>query len=90
MWWGDVVGSFDGFEWTAPNGTVNADDYLSAIKTFIDPNAVNATHVSVTDVHPVFLGGPHNNRLVNINDVLLIIKGFQGEEYAEPDLTQCP
>ena len=90
LWHGDVVGSFDGENWSGPNGVVNAADFQAVIFTFQDPNAGNATHVSVTDVHPVFFGGPHNNRLVSINDLLVIIKGFQGTEYAEPDLTLCP
>ncbi|MCH8148859.1 MAG: hypothetical protein IH987_12815, partial [Planctomycetes bacterium] len=104
-WFGDVVGSFTGPTgsppnvWTAPNGTVNADDFVAAIKTLINANAFNATHLSLTDVHPV-LNGEQMNLLVNINDVLLIIAGFQGKTYGEvadpfpgsfvPDLTQCP
>ncbi len=90
-WHGDVVGRFDGpaEAWTAPNANVNIDDAVAGIKTF-QQDPVTATHVSVTDVHPVFLGGPHPNGLVNINDVAIIILGFQGFEYAEPDLTQCP
>ncbi len=91
-WHGDVVGRFDGPSeaWTAPNANVNIDDAVAAIKTFQDINAFNATHVSVTDVHPVFVGGPHPNGLVTINDVAIIILGFQGFEYAAHDLTQCP
>ncbi|MCH8148224.1 MAG: hypothetical protein IH987_09575, partial [Planctomycetes bacterium] len=98
-WHGDCVGNFTGPTgvppnvWTAPNGTTNADDFLAAIKTFQDPNAVNATHVSVTDMEPN-LNGTQINLLVNINDVFSIIRGFQGFAYNEgqggPDLTQCP
>ncbi|MCH9002077.1 MAG: hypothetical protein IIC02_05835 [Planctomycetes bacterium] len=90
LWHGDVVGSFDGENWSAPNGVVNAADFQAVLFTFQDPNAGNATHVSVTDVHPQFFGGPHNNRITSINDVLVIILGFQGREYPEPDLTLCP
>ncbi|MCH8150239.1 MAG: hypothetical protein IH987_20045 [Planctomycetes bacterium] len=87
--------------WTPPNGVVSIDDAFSAIKTFINPNASNATHLSVTDIHPV-LNGEQMTLLVNINDVLIIIKGFLGKTYgavADPisaggkeisDLTQCP
>ena len=89
MWHGDGVGYFTGTKWTAPNGTTNFDDVVAAIKTFQDPNAINATHVSVTDMEPN-LDGTQINRLVNINDVLSIIKGFQGFEYPGSDLTQCP
>ncbi|MCH8149379.1 MAG: hypothetical protein IH987_15590, partial [Planctomycetes bacterium] len=104
-WIGDVVGKFTGPAgnppnvWTAPNGTVNIDDAFSAIKTFIDPNATNATHLSVTDMHPV-LNGVQMTLLVNINDALIVIQGFGGKTYGEvaspfpddeiPDLTECP
>ncbi len=98
-WHGDCVGNFTGPTgdppnvWTSPNGTTNADDFLAAIMTFQDPNAVNATHVSVTDMEPN-LNGTQINLLVNINDVFSIIRGFQGFAYNEgqggPDLTQCP
>ncbi|MCH8243478.1 MAG: hypothetical protein IH897_12850, partial [Planctomycetes bacterium] len=75
-WWGDAVGYFDGTKWTAPNGTTSIDDAVAAIKTFQDPNAFNATHLSVTDVGPQELNG-----MVNTNDVFMIILGFQGYEY---------
>ncbi|MCH8150081.1 MAG: hypothetical protein IH987_19220, partial [Planctomycetes bacterium] len=104
-WAGDVVGNFTGPNgnppnvWTAPNGTINIDDAVAGIKTLNNPTAVNATHLSVTDVHPV-LNGVQINLQVNINDVLIIILGFQGAEYGVladpgdppniPDLTQCP
>ena len=88
-WHGDVVGFFDDPNWTGPNNVVNADDFLSAIKTFQDINAVNATHLSVTDVEPN-LDGDQINRVINFNDVFVIIKGFIGEEYPGTDLTQCP
>ncbi|MCH8148591.1 MAG: RHS repeat protein [Planctomycetes bacterium] len=88
-WHGDCVGSFTGIEWTAPNGTTNIDDAVAAIKTFQDPNAINATHVSVTDMEPN-QNGDQINLLVNINDVFSIIRGFQGFEYPGPDIDLCP
>ncbi len=88
-WHGDVVGFFDGAVWTPPNGTTSIDDAVSSIKTFQDPNALNATHLSVTDVHPN-LNGTTPNLIVSIADVFAIILGFQGQEYPGPDLTQCP
>ncbi len=86
-WLGDVVGSFDGDVWSAPNGVVNITDAQAVIKTFV--KAPGAAHVSVTDVHPN-LGGVPNNRLVNANDILVVILGFKTNEYPEPDLTICP
>ena len=91
-WHGDCVGSFSGppnNEWSAPNGVVNADDIVAAIRTFQDPDGLLATHLSVTDVHPN-LPPLHPNRTVNFNDVLVIVDGFEGEEYPGPDLTECP
>ncbi|MCH8148916.1 MAG: hypothetical protein IH987_13205, partial [Planctomycetes bacterium] len=94
-WHGDCVGNFLGpmgvppNVWTPPNGVTNADDFVAAIKTFQDINALNATHVSVTDMEPN-LDGTQINLIVNINDVFSIIKGFQGFEYPGPDLAQCP
>ncbi len=85
-WIGDAVGSFTGAlgippnVWTAPNSVVNADDFVAAIKTFQDPNALNATHLSRTDMEPL-QNGTQINLLVNINDVFVIILGFKGEEY---------
>ncbi|MCH8148575.1 MAG: hypothetical protein IH987_11360 [Planctomycetes bacterium] len=104
-WFGDCVGSFTGPNgnppnvWTPPNGTVNLDDAVAAIKTLNNPNGLNATHLSVTDIHPA-LNGDQINLNVNFNDVLIIIAGFQGKTYGQvadpgnppniPDLTQCP
>ena len=101
-WLGDCVGQFTGPPanvWTNPNLVVNIDDAVAGIKTFINSNGINATHLSVTDIHPV-LNGDQMTLIVNINDVLLIIAGFQGKTWGEvaspapddeiPDLTECP
>jgi len=103
-WWGDCVGSFDPVAeaWTDPDGLVSINDAVAAIKTFQNPSAVglgcgtppcNATHVSVTDIHPAgFPGQPWGtpNQLVDINDVFAIILGFQGNEFPGPAIDQCP
>ncbi len=83
------MGSFDGTAWTPPNGTTSIDDAVACIKTFQDSAGFNATHVSVTDLEPA-LSGTQINKLVNFNDVLQAIKGFQGEEYPGPDVATCP
>ena len=89
-WHGDAVGFFGGDTnaWTAPQGTVNIDDAVAAIKTFQNPEAFNATHVSVTDVHPN-LNGTQINKVVNFDDVFVQILGFQGSEYPGPDIELC-
>jgi len=93
-WWGDAVGFFTGLQWTGPQGVTNFDDVNAALRTFINPAAVNATHTSVTDIHPnrPDLGGNnvHPNRLVNIDDVFQFIKAFQGAEYPGGDIDLCP
>ena len=90
-WHGDAVGFFDGSTdtWTAPQGTVNIDDAVAAIKTFQNPEAFNATHVSVTDVHPN-LSGTQINKVVNFDDVFVQILGFQGNEYPGSQIELCP
>ncbi|MCH8147885.1 MAG: right-handed parallel beta-helix repeat-containing protein [Planctomycetes bacterium] len=90
-WYGDAVGFFDvdTNTWTAPQGTVNIDDAVAAIKTFQNPAAFNATHVSVTDVHPN-LSGTQINKVVNFDDVFVQILGFQGREYPGTQIELCP
>ncbi|MCH8242513.1 MAG: hypothetical protein IH897_07875 [Planctomycetes bacterium] len=93
-WWGDVVGTFTGVEWTAPQGVTNFEDVTAAIKTWqggpiVAPDG-NVAHLSVCDVEPGDI-----NTVVNFNDVHAIIRAFQGEAYpfgpAEPcGKCECP
>jgi|GEM_PF-1570122 len=103
-WFGDVVGSFDPVadQWSPPDGLVTINDAVAAIKTFQNPTRVgpgcgtppcNATHISVTDIHPAGFplepwGTP--NQVVDINDVFAIILGFQGNEFPGPAIEMCP
>ena len=99
-WWGDAVGNFSGEKgnppnvWTAPQGVTNFDDVTASLKTFINPAAVNATHTSITDIHPnrPTLLPPANqiNKLVNTDDIFNFIKAFQGDEYPGPEIELCP
>ena len=92
-WWADTVGDFTGTEWTEPQGTVNFADVTAGLKTFQDPRAFNATHVSVSDIHPLRpdLGNRHShpNGLVNIDDVFHNILAFVGDEYPGFHLEDC-
>ena len=92
-WWGDSVGVFNGAFWSGPQGVCNFDDVNAALFTFKDSGAINATHVSVTDIHPnrPDLGGNsvHPNRLVSIDDVFQFIQAFQGAEYPGGNLAGC-
>ncbi len=77
--WGDTVGSFDGFEWSGPNGLVNANDFLAALQTFqLLPQGPS---FSVVDVQSVSSIDPCLNRIVNIADVFLLLQAFQGNTY---------
>ena len=84
-WWGDAVRMFTGANWTAPQGVSTFDDVNAALLTFKIPGAVNATHVSVMDIHPnrADIGGTsvHPNKLVSIDDVFSFIKAFQGDQF---------
>ena len=77
-----MVGFFDGFEWTAPQGMMNIDDAVVAIKTFQGGQVVAPVlgspiaHLSVADVEPGNI-----NTVVNFADVLILIRAFQGEVY---------
>jgi hypothetical protein len=101
--YGDCVGSFSPIDdaWTPPDGLVSINDAVAAIKTFQNPGNTtgcatppcNATHVSVTDVHPAgFAAQPWGvpNQAVDINDVFAIILGFQGKEFPGPQIGSCP
>ncbi len=78
--WGDIVGTFTGVEWTAPQGVVNFEDVSAAIKTWQGGQVVapvgNIAHLSIPDVEPGDI-----NTVVNFADVLILIKAFQGDPY---------
>ena len=72
--WGDACGSFNGVEWSAPQGVTNIDDAVCVIKTW--QAAEGAPDVPRTDMVP-----QEPNRVVNFNDVLFVIFAFQGDPY---------
>lgn len=94
--WADVVGSFDGSVWSAPNTLVNVDD-VSAVLKFLSLKP--APHITVLDLAgsaPTF-----TNFIINASDLGLILQGFTGKEYPPPpylvegyppdgDVTNCP
>jgi hypothetical protein len=94
--WADVVGNFNGFTWSAPNGLVGVDD-VSAMLKFITLKP--APHITVLD-----LAGQaprYVNFLISATDLGLVLKGFKGETFppladvvdgypANGDVTQCP
>ncbi|MBI4718853.1 MAG: matrixin family metalloprotease [Planctomycetes bacterium] len=81
--WGDCVGSFFIVFWDGPNGVVNFNDVSAALQKYIgDPTAPHLTAIDVHDEVP--------NALINISDVFLLIKAFQGNEYPFSDPALCP
>ncbi len=87
--WGDTVGGFDDEGFGPPNGIVNVNDFLAAVRAF--QQSPLSPHVSVVDIQSVSASDPCLNRITNIADVLLLIKAFQGEAYPfTTDPGKCP
>lgn len=87
--WGDTVGGFDDEGFGPPNGIVNVNDFLAAVRAF--QQSPLSPHVSVVDIQSVSASDPCLNRITNIADVLLLIKAFQGESYPfTTDPGKCP
>ena len=82
-YWGDVVGSFTGTVWTAPNGVVNMDDVLSAVQRF--QQLASAPPLTWVDVD-----GEVPNTVVNMTDIQQVVQGFKGEPYPFSDPAGCP
>ena len=95
--WGDLVGNFNGIEWSEPNTLVNVDDVTALIAFITDrPGAAHITRIDLAGGAPSFI-----NFLVNATDLLLELKAFQGDPFppiplvvdgypADGDVTQCP
>ena len=95
--WGDLVGGFDGVDWTRSNNLVNVDD-VAAVLSYVanKPGKPHITRVDIAGASPTF-----TDFIVNATDLLLELKAFQGDSYpplpfvaegypANGDLTQCP
>ena len=77
--WADIVGSFDGTTWSAPNYLVNVDDVVAWVKyVTLKP----APHVTVVD-----LDGETPNFIINATDLQFILAGFRGETYPPPSFS---
>ncbi|MBI4717886.1 MAG: hypothetical protein HY763_08795 [Planctomycetes bacterium] len=81
--WGDTVGELLPAGWSAPNGVVNINDFVAALKAFQDPGGPLSPHLSVVDVGGAGLPGFEAclNRSVNFTDVFLLVRAFQGYPY---------
>ena len=79
--WGDVVGQFNGFEWTAPNGVVNFTDTSAVVAA--QNNDPNAPGIPRADL----VGGGNYcvpEHFVFVLDVAAVVDAFQGIPYPCP------
>ena len=94
--WGDIVGSFDGIAWSAPNGLVGVSDVQAMIKFLSLKPAPHITVVDLVGSSPTFV-----NTDVTATDLLILIKAFLADPFppvvlvkggypANGDVTQCP
>lgn len=87
--WGDTVGSLVAGAWDAPNGVVNVNDFQSVLQRF--QGLATGPHITVCDVQAVSSTDPCLNKVVNIADVFLLLKAFQGDVYPfTADPAACP
>ena len=73
-YWGDVVGTFDGVAWGAPDQSVGMDDVQAAIQKFQKVDA--APHLTWVDVD-----GQVPNAILNFTDIQQIVQGFKNDPY---------
>lgn len=82
-WWADICGPSDGMDWTPPNGVVNFDDVLAAMKAYQEvPPMPPLSWADIEAETP--------NRVCNYNDVLQVVLAFQGAPYPFGDPEFCP
>jgi len=74
--WADVVGSFDGVSWSAPNYLVNVDDVVSFVKFVTNKPAPHRTVLDLLGDGPTYL-----NNVINAGDLQMILQGFVGKTY---------
>ena len=82
-YWCDVVGSFTGGSWSAPNGIVSMDDVMAAVQVF--QRNPSAPRWSWSDVDPEV-----PNAVVNMTDIMRIGQGFRGLAYPFSAPADCP
>ncbi|MHC5111994.1 MAG: hypothetical protein ACYTHJ_19195 [Planctomycetota bacterium] len=82
--WGDITGGFDKIDgWLPPDGNPNFIDIQATIRGF--QGDALAPPVPMAD-----LGGEQPNQLINLEDALLAVQGFQQIPYIYPNPQPCP
>jgi len=79
--WGDIVGPFDGTEWTAPDGRVDVLDMTAVVEGF--EHHAHAPEEWRTDLWPCT---PDDR--IDVMDMTMVTDAFQGVGYFES--TGCP
>jgi len=77
--WGDVAGSNDGVQWTAPNQFTNVQDVL-AILAFITDAAIKP-EFQRANLEAISISDPCLNNFVNTADVLIGVQAVAGGAY---------
>ena len=95
--WADIVGTFDGVLWSAPNLLVGVDDVNAMIKFLSLKPAPHITRVDLIGSAPTY-----TNFIINATDLTMVLQGFVGETTYPPvpyvvegypadgDVTLCP
>jgi len=72
---GDVIGAFNGVDWAAPDGRVDANDVLAVVLTFqLNPIAPHKARVDLVPQVP--------NTIIAGDDILAVVRGFANEPYS--------
>jgi hypothetical protein len=79
--YGDIVGSFVGGAWTAPNGIIDAQDFVAIIEAF--EHAATAPPLTRSDLWPCTPDG-----IIDVQDFVRLVDAFQGDPYPCP--VPCP
>lgn len=88
--WGDLVGSFDGTTWSAPDNLVGVNDVQAMIKFITLKPAPHITVIDMVGGKPTFF-----NFDLNVRDLQILLKAFKGDAFPPqtiladdyPDLT---
>ena len=81
--WGDLVGDFNGIEWTPPNGLTTFVDIVAVVYAFQGRETM--PHWTRAD-----LDGEVPNAIINMSDVQRVILAFSGQSYPYSDPADCP
>jgi hypothetical protein len=83
--WGDIVGVFDGAQWTPPNGVVNVLDMTAIVEAF--QHLATAPELEHADIMPCM-----PDRVINILDMTGVVDGFQAISYQDSSgcTVPCP